>query len=118
MPADPVARLPKPHPRSIDEARSPLIRQFILSGTLHKELVRQSGVSIGTVSKIRQQLKANVTFFRNTEGQICVPVACPNRNIAPTKAQMSAERGSCLIEKIGGPGRTRTCDNTVMSGAF
>jgi hypothetical protein len=84
----------------------------------HKEVVRQSGVSSGTVSKIRQQLKANVMLFRNTEGQICVPTACPNQNIAPTEAQMGEERDSYLIEKIGGPGRTRTCDNTVMSGAF
>jgi len=118
LPADPVAQLPKPHPRSIDEAKSTLVRQLILRGTPHKEVVRQSGVSSGTVSKIRQQLKANVMLFRNTEGQICVPTACPNQNIAPTKAQMSEERDSYLIEKIGGPGRTRTCDNTVMSGAF
>jgi hypothetical protein len=118
IPADPVARLPKPHPRSLDEAKSTLVRQLILGGVPHKEVVRQSGVGSGTVSKIRQQLKANVMLFRNTEGQICVPTACPNQNIAPTEAQMGEERDSYLIEKIGGPGRTRTCDNTVMSGAF
>ena len=57
-------------------------------------------------------------LFRNTEGQICVPTARSNQNIAPTTAQMSEERNSYGIEKFGGPGRTRTCDNTVMSGAF
>jgi hypothetical protein len=118
IPADPVARLPKPHPRSIDEAKSSFVRQLILNGTPHKEVVRQSGVGSGTVSKIRQQLKANVMLFRNTEGEICVPIACPHQNTAPTSAQMSEERDSYPFEKIGGPGRTRTCDNTVMSGAF
>jgi hypothetical protein len=118
IPADPVARLPKPHPRSIDEAKSALVRQLILNGTPHKEVVRQSGVGSGTVSKIRQQLKASVMLFRNTEGRICVPIACPNQNTTPTSAQMSEERESYVLEKIGGPGRTRTCDNTVMSGAF
>ena len=113
-----VARLPKPHTRSIDEAKSALIRRLLLNGTPHKEVVRKSGVGSGTVNKIRQQLKSNVMLFRNTEGQICVPTACPNQNIAPTEAQMSAERDSYLVEKDGGPGRTRTCDNTVMSGAF
>jgi hypothetical protein len=29
---------------------------------------------------------------------------------------MGTERDSYVLEKIGGPGRTRTCDNTVMSG--
>lgn len=118
VPADPVARLTAPHPRSIDEAKSALVRQLILRGVPHKDVVRQSGVSSGTVSKIRQQLKANVVLFRNTEGQICVPIACPNRNIAPTNGHKSEDPDSYLIEKIGGPGRTRTCDNTVMSGAF
>jgi hypothetical protein len=116
IPADPVARLPKPHPRSIDEAKSTLVRQLILNGTPHKDVVRQSGVGSGTVSKIRQQLKANVMLFRNTEGQICVPIACPNENTPSTSAQMSEERESYVLKKIGGPGRTRTCDNTVMSG--
>ena|SRR6185295_12593392 len=39
--------------------------------------------------------------FRQSEGPICVPLAQTQ-----------------VFEKIGGPGRTRTCDNTVMSGAF
>lgn len=75
-----MAGLPKPRPRSIDETKSALVRQLILNGVPHQEVVRQSGVSGGTVSKIRQQLKANVMLFRNTEGQICVPTACPNQN--------------------------------------
>ena len=79
IPADPVARLAKPHPRSIDEAKSTLVRQLILSGTPHKEVVRRSGVSSGTVSKIRQRLRANVMLFRNTEGRICVPLRAQTR---------------------------------------
>ena len=57
-------------------------------------------------------------LFRNTEGKICVPITCPNQNTTPTTAQMGVERDPYVIEKVGGPGRTRTCDNTVMSGAF
>ncbi len=57
-------------------------------------------------------------LFRNTESQICVPIACPNQNTGPTTTQMSEERDPQVFERIGGRGRTRTCDNTVMSGAF
>jgi hypothetical protein len=48
-------------------------------------------------------------------------IATPRRNVScPTgrkgqKAESAPPKG---IENIGGPGRTRTCDNTVMSGAF
>ena len=48
-------------------------------------------------------LKANEMLFRNTEGQLCVPIACPNQNIEPTKSQMSEERDSYLVEKLVGP---------------
>jgi hypothetical protein len=68
-------------------------------------------VSSGTVSAIRQELKAEMALYRNTELDGCVPFACRDGYVeGDPKAQ--------LIEKIGGPGRTRTCDNTVMSGAF
>ena len=95
IPADPVARLPELYPRSIDEAKSALVRQLILIGTPDKEVDRQSGVG-STVSKISQQIKANVMLFHSTE----VRSACPNQNIAPTKAQMGAERDSYLFAKI------------------
>jgi hypothetical protein len=48
-------------------------------------------------------------LYRDTEMQGCVPIACPGDDLADT-----AE--SRPIEKFGGPGRTRTGDNTVMSG--
>jgi hypothetical protein len=101
----------KPHPRSIGEEKRCLVRQLILTGHGHAAVVRLSGVSGGTVSKIRQDLKANVRLYRNTEVPVCVPFACRNEEtVRATQTQ--------AFEKIGGPGRTRTCDNTVMSGAF
>jgi hypothetical protein len=45
------------------------------------------------------------------QGAACVPIACP----PPANGD---EAESQHTENIGGPGRTRTCDNTVMSGAF
>jgi hypothetical protein len=77
----------------------------------HAEVVRRTGVSSGTVSVIRQELKAKMPLYRNTESAVCVPIACPN----PSEGEDSIPQA---LEKIGGPGRTRTCDNTVMSGAF
>ena len=47
----------------------------------------------------------------NTEGLVCVSFACRDEETAQATQPQA-------IEKIGGPGRTRTCDNTVMSGAF
>jgi integrase len=99
------------HPRSIPAAKETFVRQLILSGAPHAEVVRRSGVSSGTVSKVRQLIKANVRLFRNPGEAICVPIACP---VPDTSHEPHLE----IIEKIGGPGRTRTCDNTVMSGAF
>ena len=61
------------------------------------------------MSGIRQELKAEIPLYRNTELETCVPIACPCDKLLGTA-------DSQLIEKIGGPGRTRTCDNTVMSG--
>jgi hypothetical protein len=97
--------------QGIGESKRQEIRFLILSGVPHAEVVHRSGISSGTVSAIRQELKAEMPLYRNTDPQICVPIACPNPH----------EEGDALpqlIEKIGGPGRTRTCDNTVMSGAF
>jgi hypothetical protein len=101
----------KPHRRGIGDTKREEFRFLILAGAAHADVVRRSGVSSGTVSAIRQELKAQMPLYRNTESAICVPIACPT----------SHEEGEALpqvIENIGGPGRTRTCDNTVMSGAF
>ena len=110
-PADLAAATGKPQRHGIGQRNREEVRFLILSGVAHAEVVRRSGVSSGTVSAIRQALKAEIPLFRNTEMEICVPTACP-----PPDFEGDAE--SHPIEKIGGPGRTRTCDNTVMSGAF
>jgi hypothetical protein len=73
---DPVDSVPKeyqPHPRSIGEEKRSVVRQLILAGHGHAAVVRLSGASGGTVSKIRQDLKANLRLYRNTEGPVCVP---------------------------------------------
>jgi len=106
--AEPSAKQPR---RGIGERKREEVRFLILSGVAHAKVVRMSGVSSGTVSAIRQELKAEIPLYRNTEGEICVPFAC-------RKPLDEENPESQLIEKLGGPGRTRTCDNTVMSGAF
>ena len=95
----------------IGERKREEVRFFILAGVAHAEVVRRTGVSSGTVSAIRQALKREMPVYRNTEASICVPIACPT----PSGGDAAESQ---VIEKIGGPGRTRTCDNTVMSGAF
>jgi hypothetical protein len=45
----------------------------------------------------------------NLNKHSCVPLACRE---CPDKGRVDRQ----LLEKIGSPGRTRTCDNTVMSG--
>jgi len=106
------ANLPlKPRRQGVGETKRQEVRFLILSGVAHAEVVRRTGVSGGTVSAIRQELKSATALYRNTDSQVCVPTACP-----PPSDECS--EGLQRIEKIGGPGRTRTCDNTVMSGAF
>ncbi len=56
----------QPHPRSIGEEKRSLVRQLILAGHGHATVMRLSGVSGGTVSKIRKGLKANLRLYRNT----------------------------------------------------
>ena len=97
--------------RGIGERKREEVRFLILAGVPHAEVVRRTGVSSGTVSSIRQELKARTPLYRNSEPVDCVPFACRDPD----------DEGlvdSQTIEKIGGPGRIRTCDNTVMSGAF
>jgi integrase len=110
-PADLATALGKSHRHGVGERKREEVRFLILSGAAHAEVVRMSGVSSGTVSAIRQELKAEIPLYRNTESEICVPIACPN-------PEPEGDPEPQVIEKIGGPGRTRTCDNTVMSGAF
>lgn len=98
-PADLSEATGKPHRHGIGERKREEIRFLILSGIAHAEVVRMSGVSSGTVSAIRQELKAEIPLYRNTEGQVCVPSACPNDDL-------EGEAESQPIEKNGGPGRT------------
>ena len=104
----------KSHPRAVGETKRQEVRFLILSGVPHKEVVRLSGVSSCTVSGIRQELRASTPLYRNSESDICVPNACPT---SENEHDLGEELFQAF-EKIGGPGGTRTPDNTVMSGAF
>ena len=95
----------------IGEDKRQEVRQLILSGLPHAEVVRRTGVSSGTVSAIRQELKAAMPLYRNTEFGDCVLLACRD-------SDEDADSLSETFGKVGGPGRIRTDDNTVMSGAF
>jgi integrase len=110
-PADLVQKIGKRHQRGIGEKKREEVRFLILLGVPHAEVVSRTGVSSGTVSSIRQEMKAEIPLYRNTETDTCVPFACRG-NDEGDDPQMQP------IEKLGGPGRTRTCDNAVMSGAF
>ena len=108
-PADVLPSLATPYKRGVGEKKREEVRFLILSGVAHAEVVRRSGVSSGTVSAIRTDIKAKIALYRSNDLPICVPIACPNEN-------ESGEAFPQVPEMIGGPGRTRTCDQTVMSG--
>jgi len=114
-PAELAANTGRARRHGIGEKKREEVRFLILSGIPHAEVVRRSGVSGGTVSSIRQVLKTQIRLYRNTETDTspdtCVPIACP-----PPSSDGEAIFQS--LEKIGGPARIRTWDNTVMSGAF
>jgi Phage integrase family len=110
-PAELAAGVSTSRQRGIGERKREEVRFLIFAGVPHAEVVRRSGVSSGTVSSIRQELKARMPLYRNSEPVDCVPLACRG----PDDEGLVDYQ---VIEKIGGPGRTRTCDNTVMSGAF
>lgn len=118
QPADPLCDLPalpaKQHPRAIGQSKREEVRFLILSGVPHREVVDRTGVSGGTVSAIRKEIKALSPLYRNDVSSDCVPNACPT-----TSGDQKLPRSrSQVLEKVGGPGGTRTPDNTVMSGAF
>ena len=84
------------------------MRKLILGGVAHQQIVEATGVSSGTVSVIRRNIKAQMPLMRATG---CVTVA-----LLSAKGRLrEVQKGQ---EKVGASGRTRTCDNTVMSGAF
>ncbi len=94
------------HKAKLKKGMNPFL---ILSGLPHREVVLRAGVSDGTVSAIRQQLKAERPVYRATESASCVSFACAEGD---DKQSSTAQP----IEIIGGPGRIRTCDQAVMSG--
>ena len=60
----------------VGEDKRQEVRQLILSGVPHAEVVRRTGVSSGTVNVIRQELRAATPLYRNTKFGGCVPHAC------------------------------------------
>ena len=101
--------IPSKVKRGVGDAKREEIRFLILSGLPHKEVVLRAKVSSGTVSLIRQEIREVMPLYRNSESAVCVPLACHG-------GESSSLADDQVIEKIGGPGRTRTCDLTVMSG--
>ena len=101
--------IPSKTKAGIGNVKREVVRFLILSGLPHAEVVKRSKVSSGTVSLIRSEIRAVVPLYRNSESGLCVPFAC--RTVA------SSDRDETqAVENVGGPGRTRTCDQTVMSG--
>ena len=82
---------------------------LILSGLPHAEVVKRSGVSSGTVRLIRSEMREVIPLYRNSESGLCVPFAW-------LSDENSDDGYPQPLENIGGPGRIRTCDQTVMSG--
>ena len=101
--------IPSTAKRGVGDAKREEVRFLILSGLPHAEIVKRSGVSSGTVSLVRKEIRAVIPLYRNSESGLCVPIACQ-------KKKSSVADKKQVIENIGGPGRTRTCDQTVMSG--
>ena len=93
----------------IGDAKRVEIRRLILEGKPHREIVHLTKVSGSTISLIRQEIRAVLPIYRNSESQHPVPVSYLDE-------EGSDEDEIQPIEKVGGPGRTRTCDLTVMSG--
>jgi len=95
--------------RGVGDAKREEVRFLILSGLPHAEVVRRSGVSSGTVSLLRKEIREVIPLYRNSESELCVPFACRG-------STSSDSDNTQAVEKIGGPGWTRTSDQTVMSG--
>jgi len=103
--------IPSKTKKGVGDGKREEVRFLILSGLPHKEVVKRSGVSSGTVSLIRSEIRAAVPLYRNSESRPCVPFAC-------REIESSRPDDSQAVEPPGGPDRTRTCDQTVMSGVF
>ncbi len=93
----------------VGDAKRQEVRFLILSGLPHAEVVARSGVSSGTVSLIRSEIREATPLYRNSESGLSVPFAY----LDPEGSNPDDQQ---VIETLGGPDRTRTCDQTVMSG--
>ncbi len=101
--------IPSKTKAGIGDAKREEVRFLILSGLPHKEIMKRSGVSAGTMSLIRQEVRAAVPLYRNSNSGLLVPFSY----LSDTSSDEGEDQP---IERTGGPGRTRTCDQTVMSG--
>ena len=101
--------IPSKVKRGVGDAKREEVRFLILSGLPHAEVVRRSGVSSGTVSLLRKEIREVIPLYRNSESGLCVPFACRG-------STCSDSDNAQALEKIGGPGWIRTSDQTVMSG--
>ena len=71
----------------IGDTKREEVRFLILSGVPHAEVVKRTGVSSGTVSLIRNEIRDMVPLYRNSESRICVPFACPGDKIRGAKTR-------------------------------
>ncbi len=95
--ADGAAQLrPRSSGQRIPEEKREQVRKLILGGVAHQQIVKATGVSSGTVSVIRRNIKAQMPLMRATG---CVTVALLRAKVRASEVQKSKE-------KIGGPGRT------------
>lgn len=115
--------------RGVGEEKRQQVREMILAGLPHGMIVEKSGVSSGTVTGIRQALrKSGVRLFKaDPSAAAAVPgpaeqklIAAPDRAASVPHAGDAGTEASDLsaqvFEKVGGPARTRTGNQTVMSG--
>ena len=68
--------IPSKTKAGIGDAKREEVRFLILSGLPHKEVMKRSGVSAGTVSLIRQEIRAAVPLYRNSESALLVSRSC------------------------------------------
>jgi len=104
-----VKSIPHKARGGVGDAKREEVRRLILEGKPHREVVRLTKVSGGTVSQIRQEMREVIPIYRNSESGLSVSVACRKRKDSNSKTPQG-------IEKFGGPGGIRTPDLTVMSG--
>src|SRR5690242_15821991 len=100
--------IPSKTKAGVGDAKREEIRFLILSGLPHAEVVKRTGTSSGTVSLIRKEMREVIPLYRNSESGLSVPFAYLD-------TESSGADDAQVLENIGGPGGTRTPDQTVMS---